>query len=101
MQKTNINFFDVENLFWRVDRCTPDILYTYGWNFSGRTEHEFDVIFFVFSSAYLGNLEVCYTKTFDIFWKYISATSSTYLCFGHSSIGGLFNYPYIFPFLKK
>ena len=28
----------------------------YGWNFSGRTELEFGVIFFVFLSAFFGNL---------------------------------------------
>ena len=60
---------------------------TDGWNFSGRTEHEFLSYFFAFLSTYMGNLQVCYTKTFDIFGKYMSATSSTYLCFDHSSIG--------------
>ena len=74
---------------------------TYGWNFSGRTEHEFGVIFFVFLSTFFGNLEVCDVKTCNIFWKYMSATWSTCLCLDHYFIGGLFNCPYILPFLKK
>ena len=73
----------------------------YGWNFSGRTKPHFDVIFFVFLSTFFGNLEVCYVKTYNIFWKYMSAGLSTCLCLDYSSIGGLFNCPYILPFLKK
>ena len=68
---------------------------TYEWNFSGRTEHEFGVIFFVFLSTFFGNLEVCDVKTCNIFWKYMSATWSTCLCLDHYFIGGLFNCPYI------
>ena len=73
----------------------------YGRKSADRTKPHFDVIFFVFLSTYFGNLEVCCAKTFNIFWKYMSARSSTYLCFDRSFIGGLFNYPYILPFLKK
>jgi len=71
------------------------VYYIYGWNFSGRTEPHFGVIFFVFLSTFFGNLEVCDVKTCNIFWKYMSATWSTCLCLDHSSIGGLFNCPYI------
>ena len=73
----------------------------YGRKSADRTKPHFDVIFFVFLSTYFGNLEVCCAKTFNIFWKYMSARLSTYLCFDQSFIGGLFNYPYILPFLKK
>ena len=51
----------------------------YGRKSADRTKPHFDVIFFVFLSIYFGNLEVCYAKTFNIFWKYMSATWSTYL----------------------
>ena len=73
----------------------------YGGKSADRTKPYFDVTFFVFLSTYLGNLEVCHTKTFYIFWKCMSATSTTYLYFDRSSIRGLFNYPYILPSLKK
>ena len=76
-------------------------LHLYGRKSADRTKPHFDVIFFVFLSTYFGNLEVCCAKTFNIFWKYMSARLSTYLCFDQSFIGGLFNYPYILPFLKK
>ena len=75
--------------------------HTCGRKSADRTKPHFDVIFFVFLSTYFGNLEVCCAKTFNIFWKYMSARLSTYLCFDQSFIGGLFNYPYILPFLKK
>ena len=74
---------------------------TYGRKSADRTKPYFDVTFFVFLSSCFGNLEVGYAKTVNIFWKYMSATLTTYLCFDHSSIGGLFNYPYILPSLKK
>ena len=46
---------------------------TYGWNFSGRTEHGNDVIFFLFLATVFGNLEVWKVKKWNIFLKYISA----------------------------
>ena len=57
--------------------------------------------FLFFWAPFFGNLEVCYAQTCNIFWKYMSAASSTCLCLDHSSIGGLFNCPSILPFLKK
>ena len=73
----------------------------YGRKSADRTEPHFGVIFFVFLSTFFGNLEVCDVKTCNIFWKYMSATWSTCLCLDHYFIGGLFNCPYILPFLKK
>ena len=49
------------------------LICTYGWNFSGRTEHGIDVIFLVFLATVFGNLEVWKVKKWNIFLKYISA----------------------------
>ena len=68
---------------------------SYGRKSAARTKPYFDVTFFVFLSSCFGNLEVGYAKTVNIFWKYMSATLTTYLCFDHFSIGGLFNFPYL------
>ena len=45
----------------------------YGWNFSGRTKHGNDVIFFVFLAARFCKLEVWEVNEWNIFLKYISA----------------------------
>ena len=78
-----------------ICRVLDNVKLTYGRKSADRTEPHFGVIFFVFLSTFFGNLEVCDVKTCNIFWKYMSATWSTCLCLDHSSIGGLFNCPYI------
>ena len=52
--------------------CTSDCVsdgenISYGRKSADRTKPHFDVIYFVFLSTYFGNLEACYTKTFNIF----------------------------------
>ena len=89
-------------ILWKtISQVSKPVGNSYGRKSADRTKPHFDVIFFVFLSTYFGNLEVCCAKTFNIFWKYMSARLSTYLCFDQSFIGGLFNYPYILPFIKK
>ena len=46
---------------------------SYGWNFSGRTEHGNHVIFFVCLARVFVNLEVWKVRKWNIFLKYISA----------------------------
>ena len=61
---------------------------TYGWNFSGRTKHQNDVIILPFLTLYFGNLEVSKIKKFYMFWKYMYMQIPRWPHIDHTSHGG-------------
>ena len=67
MEQISLSLLGIFIMMIVIDHCI------YGWNFSGRTEHGNDVIFFLFLATVFGNLEVWKVKKWNIFLKYISA----------------------------
>ena len=49
---------------------------------------------------FFGELVLCYGKSWNCFWKYMSGEVCTYLSLDHPCIGGLFQGPYISLSLK-
>ena len=49
---------------------------------------------------FFGDLELCYGKNWNSFWKYLSGEVCTYLSLDHPCTGGLFQGPYILLSLK-
>ena len=73
----------------------------YGWNFSGRTKHQNDVIILLFLTLYFGNLEVSNIKKFYILWKYMYMQIHRWPHIDHTSHGDPLWGQYFFLIFKK